>query len=150
MANNVELHNPSTEGVGGLKGIRFLSREDTSKLGVSGDALFRQQSTNYLQNTPAIQNVGFIGLNDSRFDKHITSSSELEDLNEFRANTQSNIEQIGLGLVKGVTLAGTTFLDGTVGAAVGLLAGIGNAFDKNEQTTFWEGLWNNEFSKLMN
>ena len=131
MANNVELHNPSTEGVGGLKGIR-LTPEQADQLGlnVSGDTSFRQQSTNYLQNTPAIQNVGFVGLNDSRFDKRITSPSELEDLNEFRANTQSDIEQIGLGLIKGVTLAGTTFLDGTVGAAVGLLTGIGNAFDK--------------------
>ena len=55
---------------------------------------------------------------------------------------QPTLDKWGAGLAKMGTLAGTTFLNSTIGTVVG----IGTALDKKE----WNGLWNNEFNKAMN
>lgn len=151
MANNIELHNPATEGVAGLKGIR-LSDEERKKLPriQSGQAAFKQTQDYLIKNTPTSYDAGFVGLNDSRLDKNISSLTDLQDLNEFRAQEQSDLGQAVNGIVKGVGLTGTTFLDGTVGAAVGLISGISALLDDDDSTKFWQSLWNNEFSQLMN
>lgn len=151
MANNTELHNPATEGVAGLKGIR-LSDEERKRLPriQSGQAAFKQTQDYLIKNTPVSYDAGFVGLNDSRLDKNISSLTDLQDLNEFRAQEQSDLGQAVNGIVKGVGLTGTTFLDGTVGATVGLISGIAALLDDDDSTKFWQSLWNNEFSQLMN
>jgi len=60
------------------------------------------------------------------------------ELNDLRAKNQPLIAKLGSALGNAVTLAGTTFLDGTVG----LVYGIGTAIAENR----WSGLWDNEWS----
>lgn len=148
MASNVELHNPSTEGVGGLKGIR-LPDGFTPITGV-GEASFKKAVNTRMANTPAIQDIGYVGVNDSRLDKGISSLEDFYNLEEFRGQVQSEVGQIVNGVIKGAVLAGTTFLDGTVGLITGIAQGISNMADKDDTTGFWQGLWQNEFSQLMN
>lgn len=99
----------------------------------------RQQEMNI--STPAVQEIGVAGLNDSMYDKDITSATQLDDLNNTRGELQPWYAQLGAGLGKGVVLAGTTFLDGTLGVVVG----AANAIDKGE----WSGFWDNDFAKGM-
>lgn len=99
----------------------------------------RQQEMNI--STPAVQEIGVAGLNDSMYDQDITSATQLDDLNNTRGELQPWYAQLGAGLGKGVVLAGTTFLDGTLGVVVG----AANAIDKGE----WSGFWDNDFAKGM-
>lgn len=99
----------------------------------------RQQEMNI--STPAVQEIGVAGLNDSMYDQDITSATQLDDLNNTRGELQPWYAQLGAGLGKGVVFAGTTFLDGTLGVVVG----AANAIDKGE----WSGFWDNDFAKGM-
>ena len=147
---NVELHNPATEGVAGLKGIspeKFIKKYGYIPEDLQG---FKQYKTAVSQSILPVEEVGVVGLGDSRLDKKITSLSQLEDLNEFRGQEQSEVVQAVKGLLKGAILAGTTFLDGTLGLATGIFTGLNNLIDKDDNTGFWQGLWQNEFSQMMN
>lgn len=77
----------------------------------------------------------------SIFDKPSVNEEEYQNLADIRAENQPWYAQIGAGLAKGAILAGTTFLDGTLG----LLFGAGTAISEDK----WSGLWNNDFSKAM-
>ena len=63
------------------------------------------------------------------------------NLSDIRAENQPWYSQITNGLAKGAVLAGTTFLDGTIG----LLFGAGSAISEGR----WSALWDNDFSKAM-
>lgn len=78
---------------------------------------------------------------ESRFDNRSATEAEFQNLGDVRAENQSGISKIANGLAKGAVLAGTTFLDGTVGLAYG----IGTAINEGR----WSGLWDNDFSKAM-
>lgn len=112
---------------------------DVSFADPTPDYAARQQEMNI--STPAVQEIGVAGLNDSMYDKDITSATQLDDLNNTRGELQPWYAQLGAGLGKGVVLAGTTFLDGTLGVVVG----AANAIDKGE----WSGFWDNDFAKGM-
>lgn len=77
----------------------------------------------------------------SIWDNKSANQASFENLRDIRAENQPWYAQIGAGLAKGVILAGTTFLDGTLG----LLFGAGTAISKDR----WSGLWDNDFSKAM-
>lgn len=77
----------------------------------------------------------------SIFDESSVNEEEFNNLSDIRANNQPWYAQIGAGLAKGVVLAGTTFLNGTVG----LVAGVGTAVTEGR----WSGLWDNDFSRAM-
>lgn len=77
----------------------------------------------------------------SIFDEPYVNEEDFQNLSDVRANTQPWYAQIGAGLAKGAILAGTTFLDGTVG----LVLGAGTAIGEGR----WSGLWDNDFSKAM-
>lgn len=77
----------------------------------------------------------------SIFDESSVNEEEFNNLSDIRANNQPWYAQIGAGLAKGVILAGTTFLDGTLG----LLFGARTAGNEGR----WSGLWDNDFSKAM-
>lgn len=77
----------------------------------------------------------------SIFDESSVNEEEFNNLSDIRAKNQPWYAQIGAGLAKGVILAGTTFLDGTLG----LLFGAGTAINEDR----WSGLWDNDFSKAM-
>lgn len=78
---------------------------------------------------------------ESMFDNKTANQADFENLGDVRANNQPWYAQIGAGLAKGAILAGTTFLDGTVGLVVGAGTAIGEGR--------WSGLWDNDFSKAM-
>lgn len=78
---------------------------------------------------------------ESVFDEPTATEAQFQELGDIRAENQPWYAQIGAGLAKGVVLAGTTFLNGTVG----LVAGVGTAVTEGR----WSGLWDNDFSRAM-
>ena len=78
---------------------------------------------------------------ESMFDEPTATEAQFQELGDIRAENQPWYAQIGAGLAKGAILAGTTFLDGTVG----LIFGAGTAINEGR----WSGLWDNDFSKAM-
>lgn len=78
---------------------------------------------------------------ESMFDEPTATEEQFQELGNIRAENQPWYAQIGAGLAKGAILAGTTFLDGTLG----LLFGAGTAIGEGR----WSGLWDNDFSKAM-
>lgn len=78
---------------------------------------------------------------ESMFDDTTATEEQFQNLGDIRAENQPWYAQIGAGLAKGAILAGTTFLDGTVG----LVLGAGTAINEGR----WSGLWDNDFSKAM-
>ena len=78
---------------------------------------------------------------ESVYDNGYTNEEDWEQLGDVRANNQPWYAQIGAGLAKGAILAGTTFLDGTLG----LVAGIGTAANEGR----WSGIWDNDFTRAM-
>ena len=103
--------------------------------------------------SPASEDVGVqlaeAGYGSSSYDDAVTSMTQLEDLNELRAQEQPWYAQVASGLAKGAILAGTTFLDGTIGLLMGTGQGIANLADDDPNTGFLSGLWDNDFSKAM-
>ena len=77
----------------------------------------------------------------SMFDEPTATEAQFQELGDIRANNQPWYAKIGAGLAKGAVLAGTTFLDGTLGLILGgaqaIAEGRGSA------------LWDNPFSKAM-
>lgn len=96
-------------------------------------ALYEDIAPRYT-NTPA-------QLGQSMFDDEVVGGTEYENLNEIRAQRQPWYAKLSAGVAKGAVLAGTTFLDGTVGLAMG----IGAAVDKKDASQ----LWDNPFSRIM-
>lgn len=78
---------------------------------------------------------------ESMFDNKTANQADFENLGDVRAENQPWYAQIGAGLAKGPVLAGTTFLNGTLG----LVYGIGTAINEGK----WSGLWDNDFSRAM-
>lgn len=78
---------------------------------------------------------------ESMWDDDSANAAEFENLGDIRAENQPWFAQIGAGLAKGVVLAGTTFLNGTLG----LVYGAGTAISEGK----WSGLWDNDFSRAM-
>ena len=144
--NSQQIQDPSTQGTRGLRGLDGINRLrekginiDTSILNLAEDYRGTMQEINRAA-TPR-QNIGFAGINDSRLDRKITSATQLDNLANTRGELQPWYAQIGAGLAKGVILAGTTFLDGTVG----LVLGAGQAIAEGRSSA----LWDNPFSKAM-
>ena len=77
----------------------------------------------------------------SMFDEATATEEQFQNLGDIRAENQPWYAKVSAGLAKGVILAGTTFLDGTLG----LLFGAGTAIKEGR----WSGLWDNNFSKAM-
>lgn len=144
--NSQQIQDPSTQGVGGLRGLEGINRlrnrginMDTSIFELAGDYRGAMQDIN--QTATPKQEIGFTGVGDSRLDREITSASQLDNLANTRGELQPWYEQIANGLAKGAILAGTTFLDGTVGLLVGGAQGIAEGRVS--------ALWDNPFSKAM-
>lgn len=145
MANNQQIQDPSTQGVGGLKGIKSIDALKQEGLLrdvplINNIEEYKQVSNSALQRA-VLQEVGFVGVNDSMYDEDITSITQLDNLANTRGEMQPWYAQIGAGLAKGAVLAGTTFADGIIGTIVGL----GNA----AATGTFSGFWDNPFSNAM-
>ena len=134
---NQDIQDPREIGTRGLRGVNSKWARSAGE--------FRQIANQINQNTLPVEGIGLqykdTGFGDSIYDKNITFESQLNDLNELRAENQPWYSQITNGLAKGAVLAGTTFLDGTIG----LLFGAGSAISDGR----WSALWDNDFSKAM-
>ena len=159
MNNNTQnIQDPSTKGVEGLKGLQGVNLD---KLGISSIPEYTVGQAAVIQKigrdiTPLKQYIGNEEIGKSKYDKRATTLADIKDLNEFRAEEQSAIAQIGAGIVKGTILAGTTFADGVAGTVVGLVNVAADAKNIANSGGFTEGLTevgrafvNNPFSKLM-
>ena len=98
-----------------------------------------------LQNNPDAEDY----FGNSMFDKEGLTANEFDNIGNIRAEEQPWYAKVGAGIAKGAILTGTTFLDGTVGLITGLATGFANLADDDPNTGFWNGLWNNPFSKAM-
>ena len=92
-----------------------------------------------LVNSPISSNKTSWG--ESMFDNTSATEEQFANLGDVRAENQPWYAKLGAGLVKGAALAGTTFLDGTIG----LVLGAGTAIKEGR----WSGLWDNDFSRAM-
>ena len=137
-------------GTSGLRGIRANSTGD-EELSPLRKAM-RQEASKAFHNRKyvgskydagPVEDIGLdleqAGYGNSTYDKGIMYS-QLDNLDDWRAQEQSGIAQLGAGILKGITTAGTTFLDGTVG----LLFGIGQMAATGGDLTM---LFNNDLSK---
>lgn len=145
MANNQQIQDPSTQGVGGLRGLKSIDALKQEGLlrdvpHIDNIEDYKQVSNSALQRAVP-QEVGFVGVGDSMYDEGITSMTQLDNLANTRGELQPWYAQIGAGLAKGTVLAGTTFADGILGTIVGL----GNA----AATGTFSGFWDNPFSNAM-
>ena len=145
MANNQQIQDPSTQGVGGLRGLKSIDALKQEGLLrdvplINNIEEYKQVSNRALERAVP-QEVGFVGVNDSMYDEDITSITQLDNLANTRGEMQPWYAQIGAGLAKGAVLAGTTFADGIIGTIVGL----GNA----AATGTFSGFWDNPFSNAM-
>lgn len=145
MANNQQIQDPSTQGVGGLRGLKSIDALKQEGLlrdvpHIDNIEDYKQVSNSALQRAVP-QEVGFVGVGDSMYDEGITSMTQLDNLANIRGELQPWYAQIGAGLTKGAVLAGTTFADGIIGTIVGL----GNA----AATGTFSGFWDNPFSNAM-
>ena len=77
---------------------------------------------------------------ESRFDNGIPEY-QMDDLNEWRAQQQSGLEQIASGVLKGVVTTGTTVAN----ILQGLPLGIGEAIAQGKISK----IWNNEVTNAM-
>lgn len=77
----------------------------------------------------------------SRYDNPNATEEQFARLGDIRAENQPWYAKVGAGLAKGAILAGTTFLDGTIGLVAGAATAVGEGR--------WSGLWDNDFSKAM-
>lgn len=78
---------------------------------------------------------------ESIWDNKTVNQADFENLGDVRVENQPWYAKIGAGLAKGVILAGTTFLDGTIGLVLGAIT--------QAHEIRWSGLWDNDFSKFM-
>ena len=78
---------------------------------------------------------------ESIWDNRTANQADFENLGDVRAENQPWYAKITNGLAKGVILAGSTFLDGTIGLVLG-------AITKAHEGR-WSGLWDNDFSRTM-
>lgn len=78
---------------------------------------------------------------ESMFDIKTANEHEFQQLGDIRAENQPWYSKVGAGLAKGAVLAGTTFLDGTIG----FLIGASEAAKEGD----WSKLWDNDFSRAM-
>ena len=132
------------QGLRGLRGINQQSPEDTPYIPTPAETNRAARVGRYASVASGpIEFIGgqFEGLGDSRYDRKITSEADLYNLGDYRANSQSSLLKITNGIIKGGVLAGTTFLDGTIGLATG----IGTAITEQR----FSGIWDNDFSKMM-
>lgn len=141
--DNQQIQDPTTQGVGGIKGLEGLNRLKDEGIDMSFMAPIDYNARMEIINSSALpkEEVGFVGVNDSRYDRHAILDSDIENLSNFRGEMQPWYLQVLNGLTKGVILAGTTFLDGTVG----LVVGAGTAINEGR----WSALWDNPFSRAM-
>lgn len=105
--------------------------------------------SNFTYNTPK-HIPGYDSFGESKYDPEVIFEHELDNLEHIRATNQSSLDKVANALVKTGVIAGTTFLQGTVGLAAGVADALGNIGNKNESG--WETfsrLFHNDVSNTL-
>lgn len=143
-----EIKDPTMTGPVGLKGLKGPGQQ--SSLAAS-QKLQELQNMNYRQkvavgNAPNYQDLteqaSQVGYGESVYDEDAGGINFLDNLQETRAQSQPWITKVGGGIVKGTSLAATTFLDTFAGTAAGII----NA----AATGTFSGLWDNPVTQGFN
>lgn len=148
-----EIKDPRETGTRGLSGLPSLNtreRPDNIHFGRSAKEYRTFQKYKDLTTSP-VQYIGdlYPEAGKSKYDTGVHTLSDLENINELRAQEQPWYDQIGNGALKMVTTASTTFIDGTLGTLMGLGTGIYNLMDDDPTTGFWRGMWDNAVTNAM-
>lgn len=147
----MEYNDITKTGIVGLRGLPGLNTQSSPfEEWQNIDNLIKSgYSVADVFSAPAIENIGMqlvqSDFGESMFDSDIYLS-QLNELSNIRGNRQPGVAKLGAGIAKGIVLAGTTFLDGTLGLIAGVTTGLTNLYDDDENTGFLEGLFNNELS----
>lgn len=136
----------------GLKGLKGIGQQQQAELSDYSKAI-RSMSGRGLAQTfvpdaevPVGMQLAAAGYGESTYDDAIQNVSQLEDIQDIRAQEQPWYAQLGAGIGKGVALAATTFLDGTVGLVTGIVEGVGAKISGDSWGDSVAKLWNNEVS----
>lgn len=136
----------------GLKGLKGIGQQQQAELSDYSRAI-RSMSGRGLAQTfvpdaevPVGMQLAAAGYGESTYDDAIQNVSQLEDIQDIRAQEQPWYAQLGAGIGKGVALAATTFLDGTVGLVTGIVEGIGAKISGDSWGDSVAKLWDNEVS----
>ena len=153
MEKYIDITKTGTEGLKGLKGINNQSLNPSMDEIIEADKLRRSTTKSSPESVTrqfqagAVEDIGSklseLNYGESVYDKAQVESqiASPEAFQDYRAEEQPWYAKVGAGIAKGAVLAGTTFLDGTLG----LLFGGGTAIAEGR----WSGLWDNDFSKAM-
>lgn len=138
-------------GLKGLNGINEMSNREYETLLSSFTPL---QSSQYQQigalNTGEDKYFSTgINIGTSMFDSGVYTPEEISNARDVRAENQPWIAKLGAGLTKGVALAGTTFIDGTLGLISGVGESIGTYNQGSSAKESISKLWNNEISNSL-
>ena len=98
------------------------------------------EATQDREYTPEELNIGE-DIGSFMFDPESYNLYELQNYKDIRAENQPWYAQAAAGITKGAILAGTTFVDGTLG----LLDGIYTAINEGR----WSGIWDNPVTQAM-
>lgn len=118
----------------------------------ANDAKAFRMTLNQLQ--APVEPVPFEQLGDfghSRYDrgKEGVPMWALDNLEDYRAHRQSSLNKMGAGIGKGVALAATTFIDGTLGLLTGAVEGIGALASGAGGYEAVSKLWDNSVSNAL-
>ena len=141
------------QGVQGLKGMTGIN---TSTGGIDPNTIdmsnvkvydydpfkqsFRQDASYIGEDINAHSSTGDFG--SSRYDPEVATIEEIRELNNTRAENQPWYDVMAASTVKAGVLAGTTFMSGTAGFALGGVEALA-ALDGSK-------VWNNEITRLAN
>lgn len=136
-------------GLTGIKGIGQQAQQELSDYSKAIRSMSgRQLSQAYIPDEEIAIGVALAesGYGESIYDDAIQSVSQLNDIQDIRAQEQPWYAQLGAGVAKGLALAGTTFLDGTIGLVTGAVEGIGAKVKGDSWGDSVAKLWDNEVS----
>ena len=137
------LVDPRKVGTSGIKGINMQSADDDNTI-INGSTILSARQINNQQrlNAPGIIPVGYGDAGSTRIErgKYLTPD-DYYNLPNYRGREQSGFWQVANGITKGGILAGTTFLQGTIG----LVNGVANAIAENDISKFWD----NDFNRAL-
>lgn len=140
------IQDPSVIGTSGLQGLKSVEQQRKERMKrfeayrQMADYPITMQQVIDTQTDPTPQGISdlYPDVGKSRYDDAISTSIELQHIEDTRSKEQSAAMQFISGAGKMASLAGTTFLDGTVG----LVYGVGSAIWHRD----YSKLWDNEIS----
>lgn len=152
---NQDIQDPAMIGVEGLKGLQSAAQQNQPK-SIYIPSIEEAKQMNVLgrdlrSGLEGVQTPQ--GFGKSVYDQRVSSLTEVQNLQDFRANEQPGMLKLLNGVGKGLILAGTTFADGILGTIAGGINVINNVDTIKNSDNKWREAGNtfinNSFSKLM-